>query len=244
MKSKLKTKLLENFLLQMTSDLRDFSNLLTKVGVMNVGPLLSVMNSTRQGTDAFGEFAYRCKNFEISLDNKLKGIYPNVKTIKLNLDLDIKLKENQEYIEIASLNSNITLSGIRASDGIQVLSAYHIDRHIEGGNPSLYPHPLIHFHFGGDKLERDKCNNMLFLDSPRLPCLPMELFLTMDFILSNFCPQKWKSLQQECKYLAIQGRYQKIFWQPWIETLNQHFNPTTISNSVYKAHQLIPQIIS
>jgi hypothetical protein len=181
----------------------------------------------------------------------------NCKDLKLILDIKVagdcndlnKMNDPFKWLEF-----NIVIEGTRFTQdkNIQLLTSYHLDRHIQGGEDgeAEYPHPLYHFQFGGRKLAEQngsiETGNLLIFDSPRITHYPMEAILGIDFTLSNFFPQVWSRIKSESsEYLNLIEEYQDLILKPYIHThasqwkyisenhANGHlWNPTSICPSI------------
>ena len=71
-------------------------------------------------------------------------------------------------------------------------SSFHLD--YDASDNADVIHPWFHFTYGGHNLKEEETGNVLLLTSPRLPYMPMDFFLGIDFILSNFL-EKTRNLQ-------------------------------------------------
>ena len=152
------------------------------------------------------------------------------------------------------LEFNIIIEGSRFEDGKhqQLLTSYHLDRHIlnKEDRESEYPHPLYHFQFGGRKLSEQNSEiytgDLLVLDSPRIAHYPMEAILGIDFILSNFFPETRTKIKNESpEYLNLIEEYQRMILKPYIQTHASYWKyekELLILNDVWNPKMICPQL--
>lgn len=114
-----------------------------------------------------------------TIPNKIDSLYVllDIKFKLLNLtatDIDNNI---EEYL------FNVTFIG-EGGDKQKYYSSFHID--YDKSDEAEVIHPWFHFTYGGHSLKEYNTGNVLFLSAPRLPFLPMDFFLGIDFIISNF----------------------------------------------------------
>ncbi|SHH05186.1 hypothetical protein SAMN05443549_11323 [Flavobacterium fluvii] len=181
----------------------------------------------------------------------------NCKDLKLILDIKIigncnnlySLQDPFEWLEF-----NIVIEGTKFSEegNTQLLTSYHLDRHImeDGDEEAEYPHPIYHFQFGGRKLaahgELLETGNLLVFDSPRIGHYPMEAILGIDFVLSNFFPKTWRKIKSENnEYINLIEEYQELFLKPYIHTHASQWNYSSgdiITNNYWCPTMICPQL--
>jgi hypothetical protein len=98
---------------------------------------------------------------------------------------------------------------------------------------SKYTHPYYHFQAGGDELQYLETGDLLLLSAPRLPHPPMDLFLGMHFLLSNYLSTKdypsVKTLFESYEYQQIIVRAQQRMWESYFNCFhssNSHLDFT------------------
>lgn len=138
----------------------------------------------------------------------------------LMIDISLSLGgdfDNDEADQITHLVLDII---IKSSCGTH-LCAWHFDRHIEGGKPSLEAHPLYHFQHGGNAMlpYAGLLGNSLLLPAPRLAFPPMDAALAIDFVLSNFSGECWDFMRRQPSYLRLVKESQKLLWKPYLTRL-------------------------
>ena len=135
----------------------------------------------------------------------------------------------------------------------KVLTCYHLDRHIknedDGDNE---PHPFYHFQFGGRHLlniygELDT-GDLIVSETPRISHHPMDLILSIDYLLSYFFPTKRKEMIKKSReYVLLLKKYQDAILKPYYHTLSNHWkfeaNGEAINNPLWNPVSIHPQIV-
>lgn len=169
------------------------------------------------------------ENLRLLFDIKIKGEYKNIP----------KLKDPLCYLEF-----NICITGNDPNNkNHNLFYSIHFDRHQEGENHSKEIHPAYHFQFGGRKIKDVGIDfgQALFMDTPRIMYHPMDVFLGIDFILSNFFPESWIRLKQDGTYINLIKKYQKYFIYPYFKTITKYFEET--SKQPWSSIDIYPQLI-
>jgi len=115
-------------------------------------------------------------------------------------------------------------------------SSMHLDRHLEsdGDSKPKEIHPNYHFQYWGYEMKDiENIGDVLLLEPPRMPHYPMDIVLGVDFIVSNFIPDKWKELMNDGGYLGLLRESQKKF-------LMQYYS--VIVNNGKLARKMLPQL--
>ena len=101
-------------------------------------------------------------------------------------------------------------------------------------NPSKEPHPLFHFQRGGHALEafasseflpgapctiQGEWKGLLQSPGPRVPVLPLDPILAIDFCLSQNDGTVWRRLRNAPEYLTIVEVAQRRLWEPFFASL-------------------------
>lgn len=115
--------------------------------------------------------------------------------------------------------------------GVGEKETYYFPMHLdyvsleEEKKESLYIHPKCHLTYGGDFLKNKATGNILILPTPRIPYLPMDFFLGIDFILSNFMPKDkyFKFFMENPDYKSIIQQSQYNIWRPYILSIAHHW---------------------
>ncbi len=224
------------------------ANILTRSAVCgDVSPIESAKESCRNecpsGTDSWG---YDISKLIFRIDNQ-KHTQPK-DIVDLNLELSVSLTgtcHNDDYDadSIKSLAVDFVISGKRASGG-SCYCSWHHDRHIEGANDEdpQFAHPHYHFQHGGNKMWGDvDFGSAMVFESPRIAHPPLDGILAIDYVVSNFCGNKWRTLLDEGEYVNLVESAQKRLWRPYaISTASRWSNEVSSS---WLPQNLWPQMI-
>jgi len=237
-----------------TAEIGSFESAVSELYNMNIIPQIPEKKSDEN------LWRYNLSRLIFKFDKSPRHTIPdNCKDLKLILDIKAigdgndlnSLKDPLGWLEF-----NIVIEGTRFHDGKsqQVLTSYHLDRHIVGEDDgdAEYPHPLYHFQFGGRKLNdlgsEIETGNLLVFDSPRIAHYPMEAILGIDFTLSNFFPVIWQKIRSESnEYINLIEEYQEMFLKPYIHTHASQwkYSEENIStNQTWCPHMVCPQLIN
>lgn len=234
------------FILNISSDLELLSGILNtenKVCISTTG-----INQIASRLKSKKLFEYDLAPLEFKFTDYPKHLsHTNIDNLRLNFS--IKLKGDTEKISkqedpLNSLEFNIWIFGTNKNNpSSELFYSLHFDRHIEGENPSEEVHPIYHFQFGGRKID-DKATDRgqaLFMDTPRIMHHPMDIFLGIDFVLSNFFPKVWKKFKKNGTYNNIIKKYQSYFVYPYFKNISRHFEESTALP--WSAKTIYPQLI-
>lgn len=195
-------------------------------------------------------WGYSIKDFILNIDTASSIQYPkSVKNATLIFSIDVVGVFNisgHDFLDpFKSLEFNIVIDGLSRSSKNHVFS-YHLDRNLKGKNPSNEVHPCYHFHYGGRKL-KDYTNknfgNSLILDMPRIIHYPMDFILGIDFIVSNFSPNLWRTLRRDNRYIRLVKQAQKRVMKPYFGALAQHFGFHGKIDGSWEGPNIIPQVM-
>lgn len=227
----------KNYITSMASDLMELAEILKKEGI-NTSPFYIISGQLKQPP-----LKYKLSPFKIDLkdDEKFpRKLSHKNSAINLELFFDLEIEcdstnfvANKDPFRIYSFN--IVIKGKNKNNpNSELIYAIHFDKHNleeqEEGKPPNQAHPAYHFQFGGNKLENEEkldSGRALFLDAPRIMHHPMELILSIDFILSNFFPTIWNKIKPLPKYKKILKKYQKDFILPYFKSIVEHFEDNT-----------------
>lgn len=214
-----------------TAEIGSFESAITELNNKDLIPLVPYKESNNNF------WGYNLGRLIFNFDSIPRHTLPNnCKDLKLILDIKIvgncnnlySLQDPFEWLEF-----NIVIEGTKFTEegNSQLLTSYHLDRHIivEGDEDSEFPHPIYHFQFGGRKLasqgELFETGSLLIFDSPRIGHYPMEAILGIDFMLSNFFPKTWRKIKSENnEYINLIEEYQELFLKPYIHTHASQWN--------------------
>lgn len=103
-------------------------------------------------------------------------------------------------------------------------------------SPSKEPHPLFHFQRGGraqdafasaDFLPGTPCviegywRGLMQSPGPRIPMLPLDPILAIDFCISQSDGLIWRKLRNSPEYLSVVEDAQARLWQPFFQNLQE-----------------------
>ncbi len=101
-------------------------------------------------------------------------------------------------------------------------SSFHLD--YDKSDEAKVIHPWFHFTYGGHSLKDQETGNVLLLSAPRLPFLPMDFFLGIDFIISNFLNKEdYYSISENSLYKKALENSQNSVWKQYILSLAHHW---------------------
>lgn len=232
----------EEYIIQMADDMETIADLFYKYAIenSNINRMSSLLKENKNLY-----YDLRPISIPIQDDEKFPKRISHKNTTDLMLHFDMKVSGDynkliSEHDPFENYQFNIVIKGKNKNNHqSKLVYALHFDRH-DGTSPHL-AHPLYHFQFGGERLKSEDIDHgqALFLDSPRIMHHPMEFFLGIDFVLSNFFPTVWNKMQKEPSYLQIVDRYQKSFLVPYFKTLINYCQNTP--KPVISAYDIYPK---
>lgn len=240
----------KDYILGMASHLTELADILSKEGI-ETAQLYTISGQLNQPP-----LKYKLSPFKIDIKHDEK--FPkrlshknSARNLELFFDLEIEcdttnFRSNKD--PFTKYSFNVVIKGKNKNNAnSKLIYAIHFDKHNfieqkEGESPNQ-AHPAYHFQFGGNKLEDEEkldSGRALFLDAPRIMHHPMELILSIDFILSNFFPAIWNKIKHLPTYKKILKKYQKDFILPYFKSVVEHFegNPTA-----WNSQEIYPQLV-
>ncbi len=233
----------EEYILQMATDMEDIAILFNKYSIQapSINRMVSILKSKR-------DLIYDLKAISIDIqdEDKFPKRMSHKHTTDLTLFFDMQVHGDYDRLindqdPFNTYAFNIKIKGKNKNNKqSKLVYAIHFDKH--DGTTSHSAHPLYHFQFGGEKLKEENIDHgqALFLDSPRIMHHPMDFFLGIDFILSNFFPTIWKSMQKESVYVGIIQKYQERFIKPYFQSVIDHFGDATPG---WNVNDIYPQLV-
>lgn len=224
------------------SDLKELISLLKKYHFEsgNFIELFRLNNIIGHNNDIF--YHYNSEDIVFNVTTSGMDAKPTVKKISVTLNTKYTLVEalsNTSDI-FEDYSWNIYIKGYPGiNDNPEEFSnffCWHLDKEVNtDGN---FSHPYYHFHAGGNHLHDRDIGDLLMISSPRIPHPPMDIFISIHFIITNFFsakdfPEQKKILIDE-NYISIIERAQKRVLDPYFSTINgaEHTN--------YTRHNLFP----
>ena len=207
----------------------------------DVGPLKAAANQCKSsGGDHWG--------YDVS--NLILRLVPGTQTLPSGLtSLDCRLnvsigglcsQANLQEDPMTKAAIDLVLEGTLQTTGKKYLQSWHFDRHCSNAcavEPKA-AHPRYHFHFGGKQMEAFALENglecfdpVLLLEGPRIAHAPLDGVLIIDFLLSNFIGEKWRTLRNDRRYRQIVDASQQRNWKPFVTALMSHWPSQVIKSS-------------
>lgn len=147
-----------------------------------------------------------------------------------------EIKKNFEEDFIDPFEFDIIITGLD-KDAEYLISSWHLDKHIEGGEECKYHHPKFHLTFGGKhmyEVYKDAYGSALIIPSPRIPYPPMDVILGVDFILRNFFDKKRvRTILGNREYLEIVKKSQDRYWSVYAKMFAGHWCGVTCESGCY-----------
>jgi len=238
------TSIKDEYIIELLEDIQKIATCL-ELFQINTSSIYSAMANIKNKSS---EVKYTLRPMIFNFDDNLK--YPKVKShkdienlelsfdMKVNMDFD-SFQENKDPFSEFLFNIKIYGNTIENPE-TKLVYTLHFDKH--DGSKSPMPHPSYHFQLGGRELKDNitEYGQALFLDSPRIMHHPMELILSIDFILSNFFPLIWQNIRKSPDYFDVLKKYQEQFIKPYYKSIVNHFesNPT-----IWNPQDIYPQLI-
>lgn len=193
--------------------------------------------------NAVKESEYEYKIGELAFHISKSGMKADHNINKISVILDIKYtlaKQLSCDIDIfPTYNWGLYIIGHGENGDNEKFFCWHLDR--EPHTAGRYIHPYYHFHAGGNELKGWDQGKLMLISSPRLPHPPMDIVLSIHFVILNFLDreeyQEQLKILDDPEYLAILGRAHKRILDPYFSTFNG------IRHSVYSPYNLFPLYI-
>lgn len=192
-------------------------------------------------------WGYNVEDIIFSFDPISIAIRPKVQNLELNLGICFvaDMTAWEEMCDpVKMLTINLVFTGTIQGQSEKQYYAVHIDRHPDKGAKPQEIHPKYHLQFGGKRIPQDiELGNLMLLDPPRIMCFPMELILVIDFILSNFFPEKWERFRDDRKVNTLLRNYQKAILKPYFHCIADHWNSRSTPNNPWSPLSILPNLL-
>lgn len=178
--------------------------------------------------DAYGQdivsYAFTLNFWQITPPDNTLPALQNM-DVKLEMNVNENLKNEEEPIG-GDYTMQLCISGMK--DGQRYICSWHLD--LDTSTDHRYIHPRFHLTYGGKNM-RDIINDssssfgkLLLLATPRIPYMPMDGILAIDFILNHF----YKSddigeIISNSQYRKAVKASQRRLWRPYYESLHRFF---------------------
>jgi hypothetical protein len=186
---------------------------------------------------------YNVSNLILRLSPELQTLPTDLISLDCRLNVSVAGLCSEAYLPQDPMMESaidLVLEGAVQTTGKKYIQSWHFDRHISdvSSSDSVAAHPRYHFHFGGRRMEAFASeigvpcfDSILLLDGPRIAHAPLDGVLVIDFILSNFIGEKWRTLRNDRGYSQIISASQKRNWKPFVTALANHWSSQTDPDS-------------
>lgn len=210
------------------SDLKELLKLLKKYGFEsgNYIELFRLNNIVGKTTEIF--YKYNSEDVVFNVTTSGMDVNPVVKKISVTLNVSYTLNQQltnmNDIFEDYSFNLHIKgfLTENDSPTNFSNFFCWHLDK--ETNTDGNLSHPYYHFHAGGNHLHGRNIGDLLMISSPRIPHPPMDIFLSIHFIINNFFNTKdfsdQKKILKDDDYITIMERAQKRVLEPYFSTIN------------------------
>ncbi|EKO3577907.1 hypothetical protein [Vibrio metschnikovii] len=152
------------------------------------------------------------------------------KSFEVKLHLNISLLPDQDF-KFGSVRKSVVEITYEAYSEVScnlARGAWHLDFHDDS-----YPefiHPNYHFHHGGRRIKEvtEDYGELVLLDAPRLMHPPLDLFLAIDMLASNFLKERfWRNLRADTTYQELIKESQINWWMHYYQQIADYWNHQT-----------------
>ena len=224
------------------SDIRELITLLKKYNFesTNAMELYRLEHLIGHNTDIF--YNYDIADIVFNVSTSGMSAKPSVKKMAVLINTKYTLApELSNTIDIfSSYALQIYIKGYKNEDDTSTDASnffcWHLDK--ETNTEGNYIHPYYHFHAGGNYINGREIGELLMINSPRIPHPPMDIILSIHFVIQNFFNSKefhkQKEILRDDNYILIIERAQK-------RTLDPYFSAIVNANhSVFSRQNLFP----
>lgn len=216
------------------SELEAFARLIDKTGLCHRSDLIyDAAKILRDKTSAFhtpGTTDYSCWGYNIQnlpftfSELPQRHIRPSsIHSMKLEIDVSVLCNDsNWQSSSDPFISMNFRARIIGSDSHKEYSFGYHVDKH--NGAESEEVHPIYHLQYDPLVNEDSELGTVLFLDTPRIMHVPIDLILGLDMVFSNFLPKVWNSLRNETEYQSLYSKYVNLIWKPYIHTWASHWS--------------------
>lgn len=234
---------------QFITDLSNFNALLSNKEVpVDTSPLYTLEGATTNWSD----INFKVSDIEFRLDQNISGSIPHgISTYKISVCLDFIIdpskNKNQDdpFRNAKGYLFQLFITGIIKNDtekSQEFFNIWRLDRHISGGGVPKFDHPFYHFQNGGDELEHLSTGQVVLTAAPRIPHPPLDLFLAIHFVISNFYSRKDYDFVNELfndeEYQLIIKRAQQRMWKPYFSAFSDGVHNDYTINNIYPLYTI------
>ncbi|EGQ8314619.1 hypothetical protein ACE1OI_002143 [Vibrio cholerae] len=154
----------------------------------------------------------------------------DAKSFEVKLHLNITLLPEHEF-RFGSVRSSVVEITYEAYSEVTCTlarGAWHLDFH-DDSSPEFI-HPNYHFHHGGRRIKEvtEDYGELVLLDAPRLMHPPLDLFLAVDMLASNFLKERlWRNLRADTTYQELIKESQNNWWMDYYQLISDYWKHQT-----------------
>lgn len=241
-----------------SQELNRFARVVAQVLAIDVGPLYAAANASRRRRTPFTRrdgtswetWGYDVARFRVGTIDAPVGAFPaHAREVDITIDLNLGgfCDDSDAHDPLFLLTVDIVAEA--SASPTRAVSAWHLDRHPDGGSPSPEAHPIYHFQYGGRRITTRigfDFGHTLLLEPPRVAHPPLDAILAADFVVSNYFPDSWDQLRRAPEYVDLVAQAQHRFWRPYALASARHprWAPTASGPSPsWMARDVWPQIL-
>ena len=203
------------------AELQHIAKLLYKNGVCsNTSPIDKAIGNIKTNNN------YNIEQLEISLPDIPRGTIPNgisylIAVINVSITARDIINDFDIDHQFDAYNFNVHFIGYKNK------STYHTALHLDydHSDKSEIIHPWFHLTFGSNDLKDKNHGELMLLPTPRVPMWPMDFFIGIDFILSNFLEKGRyiKNFAEDSHYKKSLIKSQHEIWRPYFLSIAHHW---------------------
>lgn len=192
---------------------------------------------------------YRCEELVLIVDQEHLQHYRNTRPVGLQeLEIELTIDATGTYQARPSLADPFTSLQVDCvikahAKGESFVCSWHLDRNVGDSEDASkhFVHPCYHFQYGGYRLP-DDLGRLLFVEPPRIAHPPLDAILAIDFVLTNYFPDTWRTLRQEGgRYSRIVRQAQHRCWRPYAKAGVSRWSGE--GTPLWPAESIWPQLI-
>lgn len=144
--------------------------------------------------------------------------------LEIVMNAEIEVTDKFKFSDASRMIIDIGYTCMDKAGNKECKGCWHMDYHVQDGKPE-FMHPDFHIHHGGRKInDLENYGELVILDNPRIMHHPLDVFLGIDFIISNFYPEReWQKLRNDQRYKRMILLAQLNWWQPYYESLANYW---------------------
>lgn len=217
--------------------------------VKDISPIRKASNECRTYGDA-GKWKYSIENLTFRGLGAFKVFQPDFDLqdaiLQLSVIVEGRCEDTENKDPLTSLAFHVSIEGdyMNDSEVRKARSAWHLDRHSET-EALEFAHPVYHLSFGGmflqNLLDRNT-ESVLLADTPRFVHPPLDAFLGVDLIATNFLGKSLSKFRTDGEYVQIIKRWQEKLWKPYAYALQGYWEPNTHTLN-WQPSEIWPQLM-